>query len=1179
MVKILQISDLHIVNDVDGNNFKTLLLSTAGEEFSTLPQGNKLLIIAGDFHFYNETDYQKSINLIKELSERMRLDLASDVFLIPGNHDLSSPSNKMEAKQQVCVVNAVKHQISLLQDEDYINLLLKRFEKYSKFCNELGVYSDINLPATVHLRTWRNKLNIIHLNTCLVADGKEKNNQLLDTKSLSTLKITNSLPSLVVGHNSFFDLEEKDIQNKISFNFINLNVKAYLCGDKHKTENNRYQQTIKLSTGFSDTFTIPNIVCCRTSADIDDTFSDFGCIIHTWDEDSGFVELNVLKWDSVNDQSKFNQECFPNAYNLKRESSSIPSPMSSLDIYQSVLNNYHNYIRMHCSEIELNGLPTNSEDITRKYELSKLFVPLRFIEKKQQPIEVIKQKENNSQSIELSEELDKLFNEFMAMNHGITSSITISDLIPKDKRFLLLILADPGAGKTTLLKHVASAYCFPDEYLHDSGLTERSLFPIWIRCRDITDNDYSIWKEINSIPLKGEWAQDEKCVDSFASLVHYHINNGTAVLLIDGLDEIGSDSGRKGFVEHLCSFIQNNPKVNVIVTSREKGFSIVTDNMFKDFKSLSIADLTHFEIEQLCTNWFSLVYGNSEDVRKDKEKLVNRIIQDKRIERLAKNPLLLTTLLLVDRRTGSLPTKRAGLYYEATRVLLETWNPDVHDRGIIDLDEAKNQLAFVAYHMTTHYEKYKNKINKPDLIALLRKVRSEHSNLVSGNIGSIDDVINVIQRRSALLIQTGMELMNDGHTEPVYEFMHTTFQEYLAAYAVSLNCYPGAISKKEKGTDLLPYIFVENMKEVILLSAAMDSACADNLTKMIQEKLQSAKSSFEIEKLGNILLNFVADEASLSRDVIHSIFVSCTNHGIYFSFVSTLKRICAGKYRQNLDNFLKETDAQYNNGFDNHYSLVSLLSNDISNPYEYYIKYYKSSDIKQKAKAYSVLTNAFFLDRNLSGLKGDKRLYIKSNAINDLSHRNQFIAKAAFRLMRMGNFIDTIDDLGIYINALSCYINMYNDVPCVIGVNEIRGIKQFKLCHINVSMKLSDIVVELICKDINDDFPLSLDDYCEKLMLILVASVCCDENATYSKLYSNLRKYLPNDHIELHMLKEHAKTLNNLIKSCPFTSKAAKEAIREYMKIFSGIDQSPLQINELLNRRKEQEWFDLSKFN
>ena len=1139
MIKILQLSDLHIVNDANGFNLTNALLQMAEDTFKSLPKGSKLLVITGDFHFYNEEDYDSTIAFIKKMVKAMGIEIKKDVFLIPGNHDVSPAKDKMERMNQENAVFRVNHEISLLQDDGYLKMLISRFNAYSDFCRRLGIYSDEEVPGAVHVRTWRRKLKILHLNTCLVADGS-KDDQLIDTKTVNMITKKGRLPYIALGHNSFFDLHE-DVKVSLSAKFFSLNVRAYLCGDRHKIETDRYQQHIILQSGYGDRKAIPNIVCCKSSTDVKDNYSDVGCMIHVWDEDSGKVELDTLRWYAEIDQSKFEINSTPDVYRLSdsigvREVSSGNFADNQPDIDPSVLENYRHYIRRRCSEIELNGLPSQDTDAARKYELSKLFVPLRF---------KVRDKELEEKLRPYGSDLGELF-----FNKGelFFNKIELSDFVPKDGNFKYLVLAAPGGGKTTLLKRIASAYCFPDEYLADSALTERELFPIWIRCRDIQDKEYSIWKAIKEIPGLGEWSPNGETVDPFIKLVGHHIEKGTALLLIDGLDEIGSDQGRQSFVEHLSGFIGHNPKVNVIITSREKGFSIVSNNLFHDFSTFRVDDLDNGEIKKLCNNWFTLVYGNDEKIRSDADKLVNRILKHERIKRLAKNPLMLTTLLLVDRRTGSLPTKRAGLYYEATNVLLERWNAEYHDKGKIDLDEAKYQLAYVAFEMTQHYEKYRNRICKSDLIKLLRKVREECSNLVSGNIGSIDDVINVVERRSALLVQTGVERMEDGHTEPIYEFQHLTFQEYLAAFAVSSNCYPGVKPLTKKGSVLEQFILQANMKEVILLCATMDSECAVNLSQAIENMIDIITKSSDRDRLCEILLSFVADEAPLSRDDIQVILEYCHKYGFRQSFVELLRQIVSGKYMDNLQSFFNQYDTDNNDGYDFYSSLILLLLGEIDDPYKYFIDNRFSTDDMTRAKAFSLLTNVFFLDsKKLSSLDDENKREIKESAINVLSDSNLRVAEAAFELLYMGSFINSIEDLLKYVDRLVEYICRYNSVPRIIRIDDIKSDNEFR--EITVNNHLTGDAMTYIIKVIVENNALSIYDYYEHLTLLFTAAVSSNQNNMIQKLFSVIyqerTKILPeiaNNTVE----KRCVHLLERLICSCPSSTTEAKDAIKEY---------------------------------
>ena len=88
---------------------------------------------------------------------------------------------------------------------------------------------------------------------------------------------------------------------------------------------------------------------------------------------------------------------------------------------------------------------------------------------------------------------------------------------------------------------------------------------------------------------------------------------------------------------------------------------------FKGFDRYEIAPLGKEGVRDLCAKWYGIVYGESEESRKRGTTLADRITEDVRIFRLARNPLLLTTLLLVERRVGRLPTKRTALYDGATQ--------------------------------------------------------------------------------------------------------------------------------------------------------------------------------------------------------------------------------------------------------------------------------------------------------------------------------------------------------------------------------------------------------------------------------------------------------------------------------------------------------------------------------
>jgi len=320
---ILHISDLHILADSRWNTMRKALLAAVKEKTQAFALGEKMLVVTGDFHNFRDADYDKTIGFLDELIGTMGIEAQQDVFVVPGNHDVKSSAEAKEKIKQQAVVEQVKNDPHLIENRDFADILLERFPAYSRLVKQSGIYApdaDDLLPARVHVRTWRNQLHILHLNTTLVADGKQKTNQLIDIRQATASETRQALakdglPVIAIGHNSFYDLHP-DQQTTLSALFAQEHVCAYLCGDRHRAERDRSEQFIRLSEGYSQTDQIPNIVCLKTAADVNDDYSDFGFIWHFYDDHSGEVDLVFEQWLPQFDQNAFVSRTAKKAYRL-----------------------------------------------------------------------------------------------------------------------------------------------------------------------------------------------------------------------------------------------------------------------------------------------------------------------------------------------------------------------------------------------------------------------------------------------------------------------------------------------------------------------------------------------------------------------------------------------------------------------------------------------------------------------------------------------------------------------------------------------------------------------------------------------------------------------------------------------------------------------------------------------
>ncbi|MBQ9783506.1 MAG: TIR domain-containing protein [Clostridia bacterium] len=494
---------------------------------------------------------------------------------------------------------------------------------------------------------------------------------------------------------------------------------------------------------------------------------------------------------------------------------------------------YFQYLEKELGEIQFEGMPTDKEAGAVKVQLENIFVPLSFYN---------------------DHTTDKI------LIHGVLASHRAA------------ILAKPGGGKSTLIRRIALAYAYPDRRKKvDDGLPDYEWFPIYIRCRDLGEEaNNGILEIISSIVRRAEIRQHK---EAFDSLVEDALQNGTVLLLIDGLDEIANETYRIRFVNQLRTFIATYPAARLLITSREAGFRAVADTLTGYCDQYSIASLGDKEIRALSLKWHQAILGDGKQAIVESEKVCDTILNDTRILSLAENPLLLTTLLFVKRWVGYLPTKKCHLYEEMIKLLLVTWNAVAHEK--LDMDETEPQLAYIAYTMTLQG---KQKITKDELASRIREARKELPELLSYTTLSAEKFITQVEERSSLLIQLGLEENDAGMLVPSYEFSHLSFQEYLTSKAIAKGWIPDADSVTPLEV-LQTHLEEEHWKEVVPMVAVLSGRRqakeimeyllqeCQHLEQMV-EAGQLDKQEIDKNKASFHLANCVASEVPISAELL-----------------------------------------------------------------------------------------------------------------------------------------------------------------------------------------------------------------------------------------------------------------------------------------------------------------------
>lgn len=424
-----------------------------------------------------------------------------------------------------------------------------------------------------------------------------------------------------------------------------------------------------------------------------------------------------------------------------------------------------------------------------------------------------------------------------------------------------VILGSPGSGKTTLLSYMANVFARSlsqnDTSLAVSrlGISE-NLLPILIPLRE-----YSRYAQEPSTKSATPVGFLEFLDNYFkqwniglpSGFFTPYLEHGNCILLLDGLDEV-SPPERQSVVQAITSLGRRYPTARIIVTSRPAAYF---PGLGEDFAHYVIADFDDSVITEFVQKWSLLLAQDPTEAKLRSDQLLAAIFGRSDLSILARNPLLLTTMIIVHSYRAQLPTHRVDLYEESLDVLLSRWDEakGIRETAIkpeLGSYETKSLLAALAFSAQNAAF---DKLDESFVLSVFSNelIKMGLSQLEANN--NATSLLKMFTERAGILI-----IERAG----IYQFTHRIYQEYLASIALSENeNYIKLVLERYK--DIV-------WQEIIVLSVARIARGSSRAAEDVIQALLETQSTEGILLAGRSLLEITPIKNSeLQEKVIKSL--------------------------------------------------------------------------------------------------------------------------------------------------------------------------------------------------------------------------------------------------------------------------------------------------------------------
>lgn len=338
----------------------------------------------------------------------------------------------------------------------------------------------------------------------------------------------------------------------------------------------------------------------------------------------------------------------------------------------------------------------------------------------------------------------------------------------------LAVIGSPGSGKTTLLKHLTLIYAKK----HNKIYKAPKFIPVLLYLQDIRhlivvepppSLPQLIKEHIHNLPAPLPLTPPPHWVE-------HQLKTGKLLVMLDGLDDVIDKSQRQQVSQWVNRQMATYRQTVFILTSRPHGYRSAPVEQVGTV--LELLPFNSKQVKQFIQSWYlqteimSRAGRDTPAVRSEAKNnandLIERIMNNRAIADMAKNPLLVTMIATVHYCGSALPGRRVELYQRICDLLLGPRQEAKKIETPLTGEQNKSVLQVLALALM------RRKTREFTLSQGQELIQAELER-VAGSLLTPFQFLKQIKEVSGLLVERELG---------VYEFAHLSFQEYLAAAQV-----------------------------------------------------------------------------------------------------------------------------------------------------------------------------------------------------------------------------------------------------------------------------------------------------------------------------------------------------------------------------------------------------------